>query len=299
MPEIREGMDSPVFIGGLSYSGKTQLRQLLEAVPGLSLHRRTGLWAHRGEFGDLGKKDNRERARRAMQAKKVAASLNPDWDKVFAEFELGSHTYAKLFGVIQGQHAEMLGTSRWGEQYGRIVQFAQEVFGTYRDARMIHMIRHPSGRLPRLSERRSRRPGWVGWETGEGVVSLRLARANTERYPHRYMVISYEQLSIQPVETVRDVCEFLGESVDPILHSDALERVRFDSLEPAESERVLDRPEGEFPMVALSDWPTLPAPTGPEITRIRRSVPAMLSRFPVDSMAMWYRLYAPERLLPR
>lgn len=287
--------ETPVFIGGLSYSGKTQLRQLLAAKPHFSLQRRTGLWKYHGAFGDLAERPNRDRARSVMERDLVESDLKPDWDSVFDEFvERGDYSYARLFGTVQHQHAAASGRSRWGEQYGNIVNLAQQVFDVYPESRMLHMIRHPRGRLVRISEAGSRRRGWMGWETGAGVESLRLASRNTRRYPDRYMVVSYEELSGRTEDTIVRVCRFIGESPEEIIHSTSSGDVRFD--DDAEGDSRAGSRAGEFAASAIESWPLSGASGN---AAHGGASPMMLKRFPVDTMAMWYKLNVSSRGIPK
>lgn len=280
------GEAAPVFIGGLSYSGKTQLRQLLENHTNLSLHRRTGLWRYYGRFGDLSLESNRREARKVLESDGVATVLAPDWDDVFDEFEEGDHSYARLFGVVHSQRAAALGLPRWGEQYGGIVRFASAIFASYPAGRIIHMIRHPRGRLMRLVGR-PRRPGAIGAETAAGIESLRLAREQKARYGDRYKVLSYERLRQDPEGSINEVCDWIGES--PIRHlGESGHAVRFDSEQTTED---IPNKALAFSDLAVPDWPSDDSALGQGgSSRARRMRSSIAWRFPVNAMVMWYRL---------
>ncbi|GIU90020.1 MAG: hypothetical protein KatS3mg010_1119 [Acidimicrobiia bacterium] len=221
---------SPIFIGGLSHSGKTQLRIALGAHPDLCLTRRTYLWTrYFGRFGDLAVDANLERCLDALVADPQVARLAPDRDALRAELLDGPRRYARLFGLVHRHHAERLGKRRWGEQLGSVERFAAAIFEEYPDARMVHMIRDPRTRFDETGA--AHRRGKVGWETALWVSSAELAERNEARFAPNYQVIRYETLAARPVETVSEVCSFIGEEpLPPVLESAA--RLRFDPDPP-------------------------------------------------------------------
>ncbi len=280
--------DSPVFIGGLSYSGKTQLRQLLSSED-LCLQRRTGLWRHFGRFGDLDQETNRSRARQAFRAENVAAVLEADWDAVFAEFAEGDHSYVRLFGIAHRRHAAAHGCRRWGEQYGGVVRFAPQIFASYPEARVVHMLRHPGGRALRMLGRR--RPGWKGMETAAGIESWRLAGQQAIRYPDRYRVLTYEELRSDPSEWADRIRSWIGEpstSGRPVSEDE----VRFDRQESLEGRAA--RRAWAFADAAVPGWPQAGSAVG---TGESEMVPGTLAVWgsPVDALALRYRLYMANR----
>jgi hypothetical protein len=218
--------DGPIFIGGLSHSGKTELRIALGAHPQLSLVRRTGLWdRYFGRFGDLARPANLDRCLEAMGRDEQVAAFEPDRVRIRRELAEGPVTYPRLFGLIQAHHAERLGKRRWGEQLGSIERFADPIYETFPSARMIHMIRDPRARVGEAAGKR--RLGSAGWETARWLRSAELARRNGVRYPDGYRVIRYEALAAQPGATLREVCAFIGEDYLPAM-GDELATMRFD-----------------------------------------------------------------------
>jgi sulfotransferase family protein len=214
----------PIFIGGLSHSGKTQLRIALEANPDLSLTRRTYLWDRfYGRFGDLRDPAAFARCLEALCADEAVAQLSPDPDAIRREVAEGDPSYARVFAAFHRQHAERLGKPRWGEQLGFIERFADPIFAAFPSARMIHMIRDPrSG-----SAGRRRRPGALGWETARWLSSASLATRNRRRYAKGYLVVRYEALSTEPETTVDAVSAFIGEPMLPAVR-ERLGEIRFE-----------------------------------------------------------------------
>ena len=212
----------PIFIGGLSSSGKTQLRSVIGAHPELSMTRRTYLWDRfYGRFGDLGRERNLERCLRTVLADDRVRKLEPEPPALRAAFAAGERTYARLFALLHEQYATRRGRRRWGEQLGFVERFARPIFAAHADARMIHMIRDP--RDARLDARRGR----TGWETARWLRSARLAERNADTYGERYRIVRYEAFRADPERTVVEICAFLGEDVLPPMRA-ALAAVRFD-----------------------------------------------------------------------
>lgn len=219
------GGRGPVFIGGLSHSGKTQLRVVLGAHPDISMTRRTYMWDRFYQrFGDLRRERNLDRCLSAMIATEGIKSLRPDVVRIRAEFLEGPTTYARLFSLFHEQHAERLGKERWGDQLGFVERFADPIFDAFPSARMIHMIRDPRGHA---GGKERRRPGSLGWEMARWLHSADLAQRNRRTYPGRYLVVRYEQLACMPERTVRDVCDFLDEAFVGSM-PEAVATVRFD-----------------------------------------------------------------------
>ena len=219
----------PIFIGGLSLSGKTQLRIVLDAHPDISMTRRTYMWDRFYQrFGDLGKARNLGRCMSAMLATEGIENLQPDPARIRAEFLDGRPTYERLFALFHQHHAERAGKRRWGDQLGFVERFAIPIFASFPSARMIHMIRDPRARGGPEAGTRRRRRGSLGWETARWLHSADLAERNREAFPDRYRVVRYEQLASRPEQTVREVCAFLEEEYVGTM-AEAIHTVSFDN----------------------------------------------------------------------
>lgn len=218
----RHGPESPVFIGGIAGTGKTQLRVLLNRHPNLVITRRTYMWRNfYARYGPLGVPENFERCLAAMLATSGIAALDPDPDRIRSEFLGGPPTYGALFALFHRHHAERVGKPRWGDQLGLSEARADAILGSYPLGRMIHMVRDP--RSPTFS---AQPPGRLGWIIGKWITSLELAERNSRAYPDRYLVVRYEDLCDAPHDTLRRVGDFIGESLDvsvPLDHGSSRE----------------------------------------------------------------------------
>jgi hypothetical protein len=210
----------PIFIGGLSFSGKTQLRLLLCAHPNIVITRHTRMWTrYYWRFGDLHNPRNFERCLKSMLSSKHILALKPDPESIRREFWQGQPTYERLFCLIHKHYAEQVGKPRWGDQLGGIEWFADQIFAAYPDAQMIHMIRDPRERYRASLSVSLNRPGKVGWEIAQWRRSARLADRNRRLYPDRYMVVLYEYLLTDTEKLSQRICSFLNEDDSPLIQA--------------------------------------------------------------------------------
>lgn len=262
----------PIFIGGLSGSGKTQLRMVLGAHPELCLTRRTALW-HRyyGRFGTLSNPVNLERCIAAMVADPRLRQLDPDWDEVRRDLATGT-SYTHLFASLHAQHARRLGKRRWGEQLQFVECFADSIFAELPDARIVHMVRHPAGTVTKRSK--------VGWDVATWLHSASVAHDNQQRYAGRYLVVRYETLATRPDDTVVAVCDFVGEPFTPAM-ADELTGVRFDAVDDDERE-----PAGESFVDMYTRRALRQLGYAREVQPARQQLARALPMWPVDRMTM-------------
>lgn len=203
--------NGPVFIGGLSYSGKTQLGRMLMAGGDILITRRTYLWTrYYDRFGDLSGGANLARCLDAVLAAPGVAALEPDRQAIERDFRAGPPTYERLFLIIHAQHAARRGARRWGDQLGGVEQFAGAILAADETARVIHMVRDPRGRMA-MVDRAGGRPGRAGYELRRWMQSAQLGLDQAERYPGRYLLLGYEDLRGRPEATLRRVGVFLDE----------------------------------------------------------------------------------------
>lgn len=206
----------PIFIGGLSYSGKTYLRLMLSAHSSLSITRRTKMWRrYYGRYGDLTKRENFERCLKDMLQAKHVQELHPDPDRIRREFFPDMQTYAQLFSLFHAHNAERLGKRRWGDQMGKVEEYADIIFEAFPTARIIHMMRDVRERCQVSIATPRYRRAKLGWETAEWRHSARLAQRNVARYPERYLIVNYEALLGCREQTLRHICAFIHESFSP------------------------------------------------------------------------------------
>jgi hypothetical protein len=205
----------PIFIAGVSYSGKTQLHLMLNTHANIHITRRTYFWRkYTNAFGDLNRSENLERCLAALFASEPVQALKVEKESVRREFEAGERSYSRLFVIIHRQNAQSLGKSRWGVQQSFVECEADLLFGQMPDARILHVIRSPVERVSESLAASSRRPGKVGWETALWKLSARWAIRNCQRYPQNYRLVTWEAMLTEPERVLGEICDFLGEPYD-------------------------------------------------------------------------------------
>jgi len=182
----------------------------------LAMTRRTNLWKHFYEqYGDLSDPTNLDRCLETMARYKRLRVLDPDLAALRREFESGPRTYARLFALLEEQHAARLGRSRWGDKSLHTECWTEPILEAYPGARILHMIRDPRDRYASSRTRWNLRRGGIGAGVAEWLTSARLAVDYTGRFAARYRVVRYEDLASEPEAMVRSICEFIDEPYEP------------------------------------------------------------------------------------
>ena len=206
----------PIFIGGPDRCGKTTMRAFLASHPNIAIPAvGSNMWTYfYGQYGDLADDRNFERCLDDMLHYKHVAYLQPDADRIRREFRQGEPTYARLFSLFNIHFAEREGKPRWGVQTGLIERYADQVLAAYPGAQMIQMVRDPRDRYEASLALWPKGKLRAGGAVARWRYSVQLAERNVERYPGRALIVRYETLVAQPEQTLRQVCDFLGETYD-------------------------------------------------------------------------------------
>ena len=215
-PEPMSPSRGPVFVGGLDRTGTSLIYALLASHPGLAMSRRTNWWTYfYGRFGDLGDDANLDRCLAVMRRYRRHRKLDPDWDRLRADFVAGERNYGRLFALLEEQHARRLGRPRWGDKSLHTERYADLVFEHFPDARIIHMIRDPRDRYASVLKRWRRVRGGAGASTAAWIASARLGERNRRRHPEGYRLLRYEDLATEPEASMHAICDFIGEPFEP------------------------------------------------------------------------------------
>ncbi len=207
----------PIYIGGLDRCGKTTMRAFLVSHPNIAIPAvGSNMWTYfYGHYGDLGQQDNFERCLKALLHYKHVRFLQPDPDRIRQEFWQGPPTYARLFALFLIHFAEREGKPRWGAQTGLIERYAPQLFAAYPGLKIIHMVRDPRDRYEASLARWPDGKGRAGGAVARWLYSTRLAERHLRDYPQQYKIVRFESLVSRPEATLRDVCNFLGETFAP------------------------------------------------------------------------------------
>ncbi len=210
----------PVVVTGPDRSGTSLMFALLATHPNIAMVRRTNTWRwFNNRFGDLSRSENFERCLTTILRYKRMEHLQPDPERIRAEFRNGEPTYGRLFRLIHEHHAERAGKSRWGDKSLHTEHHANRVFANFPGAKMIHMIRDPRDRYASILKRYKNQTRGVASTTGRWVASTKRAERNLRQYTDNYMVVRYESLAERPEDTLRQVCSFIGEEYTPAMLS--------------------------------------------------------------------------------
>ena len=207
----------PIFVTGVSRSGKSLMSRLLGLHPNIATHdQEFRMWPRfYRQYGDLGQSANLERCLAAMLSyNNIHALIDGDADYVRIKFREGEPTYGRLFALFFDYDAQRAGKARWGDQSQKLERHADAILAAYPAACVIHMIRDPRDRYTCkeiVRKRRGKKGLDLHRDTNIWLGSAFLAQRNQERYPDGYQVVRYETLVSQPKETLHQVCAFLGE----------------------------------------------------------------------------------------
>lgn len=205
----------PVFVGGAERTGTSLMYALLTSHPNIAMTRRTNYWRYiDGKFGDLADDGNLDACLDVMQRYKRLDVIDIDWDRLRHDFRQGPATYGRLYELLQRQQSERDGKPRWGDKSLLNERYAERIFESFEDARIIHMLRDPRDRFASVLARWKVRRGGVGAGMGEWLESVRRAETNVERWPSKCTVLKYEDLVAAPEAEMQRICDFIGEPYD-------------------------------------------------------------------------------------
>ena len=215
-------MSPPVFVLGVSRSGTTLLRVVLDRSPEIAIpdesffipllaRRHRGRVDHARFLDDLGRLP-------------VLAAWGLAPDDVGARLRSGMHT-GEAIGAIFEAYAATEQKPRWGDKtpmYMRHLRLLERLFST---AQYVHLIR--DGRDAALSFLRmpdgtfSRT--WAHPDTAAEFACLWRTEVSAARElgrqvgPSRYLEVRYEDLVARPQDVVGDVCEFASLPYEPAM----------------------------------------------------------------------------------
>lgn len=185
-------MPRPVFVLGTQRSGTTLLRLILDTHEHVAIGHETGF----------------------MRALKLTKSI-PDyrygdgWYRRYGVDDDEMHARLRDFyaGIFE-QHARAQGKRRWGEKTPLNLFHVADIAAVFPDAQFLGIVRHPGAVVASLLRWRFDVDRAVSyWVT----ANRRLRRAAAKHGPQRVHVCRYEDLLLQPEQTLRAVSAFLDE----------------------------------------------------------------------------------------
>jgi hypothetical protein len=210
--------DGPVFVAGLADSGKTPLTRLLTDRTSILVTRHTRLWYRFGSrsedrSGGLGTPEQLEHALDTLLGDPAVAWLQTDPQRLRRSLAGHRPTLTDVFAGVHAQYAERHGRNRWGEQCGALETYADRLLQELPTARVIHLIRDPAAAYAIAARRHGANAVRRAWFMARWLRSVQRAQRHTQRFPDRYLLVSYETLAAHTDPTMRAICAFLDEPV--------------------------------------------------------------------------------------
>ncbi len=208
--------DKAIFIAGPDRSGTTLLYALLASHPNIAMVRRMNYWRwFYNRYGDISRPENFDRLLDRLMNYKRIKKLDPDWERLRSEFWQGEASYARLYALLLRQQADKIGKPRWGEKSLHTEHYIDLVFSLFPEAKVIHMSRDPRDRYASVRKRFGKDNPRIAAATASWLNSMKAAVKNQKKYPERYLFVRYEDLAANPDETLRRICQFIGEDYAP------------------------------------------------------------------------------------
>lgn len=202
-----ERMPRPIFIGGLFKSGTTLLRAMIGQHSAIAAGLETQ-WFNiewEGVRGDAFVR-NVERLRGFYQIEKP----------LFEQLLLKSKSAEQFIDLLLSHYAASNRKRRWVEKTPGNILHMDRIYRTWPDASFLHIIRDPRDVFASLKQAGK-------WDTVEIFTDLWCEylgaaedyKQNLVSDEDRFMELRYEDLVERPVEVMRQVLEFVGESWEP------------------------------------------------------------------------------------
>ena len=213
--------DSPVVILGVSRSGTTLLKQMLDRHPQLAIPTESyflpQLWDRHGDHPDReALLDDLERLPRISEWGVKRADVE--------ELMPGNPTFADAIQAVYRAYAHARGKPRFGDKTPSYMQRLEVLERAFPDARYVHLVR--DGRDAALSFlAMTRKPRFNPARPRGGAsfaVQWRREVEGARRFvggpaAGRYLEIRYERLVSDPEETLREACAFLHLDFEPAM----------------------------------------------------------------------------------
>jgi hypothetical protein len=252
----------PVIVLGVSRSGTTLLKEMLDASSTLAIPSESyfipQLWDRHGSrpgvesiLEDLG---------RLARVREWGVAVDDVRESIPAR-----PSFAEVIGAVYGCYARARGKSRYGDKTPSYMQHLDLLERAFPGAQYVHIVR--DGRDAALSFLAMRRRPRFNWSRPRGVAGFACAWrrevAGARSFGRslragRYHELRYEDLVVDPVRRLGEVCAFLRLALEPTM---------------------LDYHRGVDP-AQLQDHPRLAEPPTPGARRWRQEMrPADIARF--------------------
>jgi len=215
-PQVQQ--EPPVFVVGGQRSGTTMLRLMLNSHPHIAIPFESDFipqfYRRLADYGDLGAKENVARLLDDIVEQPFVKRGKLVRDKA----EILAHhpqSYPELIRAIYRVYAESEGKRRWGDKDPDYVTELDVLWKLFPGCRIVHLVR--DGRDVAISLREldwgsknllKLARDWIWQVTLGHKMGAMLA-------PEYYMETRYEDLVLEPEQTLRRICAFIGEQYFP------------------------------------------------------------------------------------
>jgi hypothetical protein len=207
----------PIYIIGTERSGSNLLRVILNAHSGIDIPHPLHICSYFADlapgYGDI----SDPRARRALVTDILRLQrvhiypwqIEIDADRVVRE----STDLLSITAAIYDQHLEASGKRRWGNKSTFMVHHMQAALAQDPGAKFIWLVRDP--RDVAASSRKSVFSPCHPWLTAS-LWAAQQAEAEHQagRHPEAVLQVRYEHLLANPEDTLRSICQFIGEEFE-------------------------------------------------------------------------------------
>jgi hypothetical protein len=213
--------DPPVVLLGVSRSGTTLLKEMLDQHPSLSIPPESyfipQLWDRHGEWPD---------PQRFVSDIGRLARVR-EWGVTPADVReriSDQPAFADAIQAVYRAYADRRGKPRFGDKTPAYMQRLDVLERAFTGAQYVHLVR--DGRDAGLSFIEMRRRPRFNWSRPRGLAAFAAQwrrevegarRFGRERAAGRYHELRYEDLLADPELTLRQVCGFLGLEFDPAM----------------------------------------------------------------------------------
>ena len=209
--------ERPVFVTGASQTGKSLLARLLKSRSNIAFFTQEDRFWQRfyGEFGDLSRQENFDRCFDAFIQYSRGLGFEHDEASLHQVLSQRPRSYIELYASIQEDYARQAGRPRWGAHSDGPQVYAESILQRFSGAKFIHIIRDPRDRWVNMKNPTGTQPaglkklGRIGADLGAWLRSVDHAEKNRKRFPDAYMVLPFESMVCEPVETMRRICDFI------------------------------------------------------------------------------------------
>lgn len=220
-----ENTKGPIFIVGAPRSGTTLLQFMLRSHPNISLptgesHFIVPIYKNRIKYGDLRQKEN---LRKMLTAMKNQSQVFLETDLHGLSFDLDHmldflhekkcSEVAEVFSVFFNENSKGEGKIRWGDKTPWYVLHMPLLLEMFPNAQIIHIIRDGRDVALSLFGRKKDFGVYNIFKAAEyWSIYLEKGQADGALLPkEKYLEVRYEDLLLDPVLKMKEICRFLGE----------------------------------------------------------------------------------------